>query len=354
MQSGMIQAQLCWELGEKGDFETGLTEWKKLYATYKLPVLLNEKSLKVALAYFAKGDERFAFGFQNGVLTALTVIQSAYGSKYWLFKPEQAPLCFYIAPPNRDCIIDVCSLLQGLPIWALALEINALDEALFPFRTSHLATRIEHKYETASIELPDSLDEYYAKLSPRFQHDLRRRTRKAEAELGAITFSVSKTPNEIPALVDLYADMESAGWKAQTGTAVVREGRQAKFYSEWLNALAEDGNASIFTLKVGDKPAAMRLCAFDLDALYILKVTHNETLKVYGPGALHMQRLIQQIYANGSKLPRKIEYYGKLGESQKHWMTGTRSIRQATIYRSHSLLKLRSFKWLGSTERRAT
>jgi Acetyltransferase (GNAT) domain len=343
----MKQAQLRWELGENGDFETGLAEWKKLHAAYKLPVLINEKSLKVALVNFGKGDERFAFGFQSGVLTVVTVIQSAHSSKYWLFQPEQAPLCFYIAPSDRDIILDLRSLLQALPIWALALEIHALDDVLFPFHASHLANRIEHKYETAFIELPDSLVDYSAKLSARFQHDLRRRTRKAEAELGAISFSVGKTPGEIPALVDLYADMESAGWKAQTGTALVRGGKQAKFYSDWLNALSEDGNAAIFTLNIGDKPAAMRLCVFDHTAMYVLKVSHNEALKVYGPGALHMHRLIQQVYANGSEFPRKIEYYGKLAESQKQWMTGTRSIRQVTAYRSQSLLKLRSFNWFG-------
>jgi hypothetical protein len=353
MQSGKIQAPIRWEFGEKGDFADGLDEWKKLHAIYKLPVLINADSLGIALQHFGIGNERFAFGYQNGSLSVITVLQRSSNGKYRLFQPEQSPLCFYIAPIKRAIFPDLQSLLQSLPIWALALGINVLDEAVFSLHTSYPSSRIAHKYETAFIELPDSSDDYFASLSPRFLHDLRRRTRKAQSELGEVSFCVGEEPSEIPSLIDCYADMESAGWKAQSGTALVRDGSQAKFYTDWLQALAAGGNAVVFTLKIGDEPAAMRLCAFDQYAMYILKVSHNENLKAYGPGALHMHRLIQHVYAESSKLPRKIEYYGRLAESQKHWMTGTRAIRQATTYRSLSLLKLRRFKWLGLTEHQA-
>jgi hypothetical protein len=347
MQSGTTQTEIQWEFSEKGNFEKGLEQWETLHTNYGLPVLINAKSLKIALAHFGKGNERFAFGFQSNALVAITVVQGLSKGKYRLFQPEQVPLCFYLGPKNRDILLDLRSLLQSLPLWVLALGINVLDETVFSFQNSYAASRIANKYETAFIELPDTSDGYLGTLSPRFQHDLRRRTRKAEAEIGEVYFSVCDAPSEIPELVNLYADMESAGWKAQSGTAVVREGQQAKFYSDWLKALAEDGCAAVFSLRIGDQPAAMRLCAFDQDALYILKVSHNENLKAYGPGALHMQRLIQHIYANVSKYPKKIEYYGKLAESQKHWMTGSRFIRQATTYRSQSLLTLLNFNAFG-------
>ncbi len=345
MQSGTQQERLAWNLGEKGAFKNGLEQWGKLHAAHGLPVLTNAVSLKIALAHFGKGDERFAYGSLNGELVSMTVLQSVSKGKYRLFQPEQVPLSFYNGPTTRDIMLDLRALLDSLPIWALALAINVLDERVFSFQSSYLACRIVPKFQTAFIDLSETLAEYVASLSPRFLHDLRRRTRKAEAEVGALSFTLARAPGEMPALVDLYGDMESAGWKSQTGTAVVREGYQAKFYSEWLTALAKEGHAAVFSLNIGDKPAAMRLCAFDKSALYILKVSHNESLKVYGPGALHMNQLIQQIYAQDGLLPKRIEYYGKLAESQKQWMTGSRPIQHATAYRSRALIKILELVW---------
>ena len=63
--------------------------------------------------------------------------------------------------------------------------------------------------------------------------------------------------------------------------------------------------------------------------------------EAYSPGALMLENVIEWCYAPGVNV-RRIEFYGKVSEAHQPWLTETRAMSIASVYRYEWLAKLRA------------
>jgi hypothetical protein len=76
--------------------------------------------------------------------------------------------------------------------------------------------------------------------------------------------------------IDLYSDLESAGWKARAGTALARGNVQWRFYADAMASFCGSGQGRIYVLRFGDEVAAASLVVIAGDTAYLLKTTHTK------------------------------------------------------------------------------
>ena len=94
-----------------------------------------------------------------------------------------------------------------------------------------------------------------------------------------------------------YGRLESAGWKAQGGTAIHPDNAQGRFYRAMLEGFCRRGAASVIRYWFDDKVVAMNLCIEGHGSLIVLKTTYDESVPShYSPAFLMREETCQQMF----------------------------------------------------------
>jgi CelD/BcsL family acetyltransferase involved in cellulose biosynthesis len=111
-----------------------------------------------------------------------------------------------------------------------------------------------------------------------------RRQRNRLGELGAVSFHVARTPNEVAAAAEIFLELEASGWKAQRGTALLQDVGDAAFVRRATTELAETGNCEIVTLRAGDTPVAAGIVLRHQNRAFFFKLGVDERFAKLSPG----------------------------------------------------------------------
>jgi hypothetical protein len=111
-----------------------------------------------------------------------------------------------------------------------------------------------------------------------------RRQRHRLAEHGAVTFNVSRTPEEVVPAVETFLALEASGWKARRGTALIQDEGDARFIRRASVALAERGQCEIVTLRAGPTPVAAAIVLRHQDRAFYFKLGVDERFAKLSPG----------------------------------------------------------------------
>lgn len=124
---------------------------------------------------------------------------------------------------------------------------------------------------------------YFARaLSGKKRKELRRQRNRLE-DNGALTFSLSSTP-ETPDALGEFLVLEAAGWKGTRGTAVRCDPATERFFVDAILGLAATGQASIARLRQADRLIAAGVVLKSGRGAWFLKIAYDETLAQYSPG----------------------------------------------------------------------
>ena len=115
--------------------------------------------------------------------------------------------------------------------------------------------------------------------------------------------------------------LEAAGWKGQSGTAIVSRPETWRFYARVARAASDAG-----TLRLGQLRLDGRLIAFELEiehggSLYDLKSSYDEELRKYAPGTLVALECLA--YAHLRRL-RTYEFLGTEYPWKRTWTSALR------------------------------
>ncbi|MCA9130499.1 MAG: GNAT family N-acetyltransferase, partial [Planctomycetales bacterium] len=143
---------------------------------------------------------------------------------------------------------------------------------------------------------------------------------------------------DMPNAIARYGTLEAQGWKAQEGTAIHPENAQGRFYTELLQDLAAQGEASVYEYLFGDQTVAVNLCVQRGSTLTILKTTYDESIKVYSPAFLLNQDMMQDLFAK--QQIKRLEYYGSLMEWHTRWTENRRTLYHLTTFRNGVVKRL--------------
>jgi hypothetical protein len=124
--------------------------------------------------------------------------------------------------------------------------------------------------------------------SPRRRREHERLLRRLSS-IGAVTITEARSPAEVRDGLELFLALEASGWKAERGTALLCDTRDATFHRMMARALAADGRISVPLVEAGGRIAAAGIVLRSGGQGWFVKMTHDEGLRAMAPGAILTQ-----------------------------------------------------------------
>jgi CelD/BcsL family acetyltransferase involved in cellulose biosynthesis len=318
-----------WTLTPASSFMEHAAQWDALQTSNVAAPMLLADFAAALLAEFGNGDELLA------TCAGAMAIVRPHGKGSWAtFQPAQAPLGLWIERPGLDRAAAMASLLRALPGCALVLGLTQLDPLLAPAP----ADAIDY-IQTARITVAGSFDDYWAGRGKNLRSNLKKQRTKLAADGVTLRLQVSTDAADMADAVRDFGRLESAGWKAQAGTAVHLDNAQGRFYARMLAAFAAHGAASVYRYWFGEQLVAMDLCIRQGDCIVVLKTTYDESVpKTFSPALLMREDAVRALFDDGGTA--RIEFYGKVMEWHTRWTEEVRTLYHVNLYRWAALRRL--------------
>ncbi len=278
------------------------------------------------LRHFGEGTEHLCVLEVDGVVEAMCVLQPSSRWQWTTFRPPQAQVgCLLLADQGA-----LAGLLESLPGWVVALDLMCVDPRVSGQLTAPSPSFQRHHAQTMTVVM-HGYSEYLANRSGKLRNNLRRYAKKIDADGQSIRYEVITDPTEVGSAVVRYAQLESRGWKAASGTALDPSGDQIRFYAGLLVAAAQRRESSVHEMWIGSTLAASRLALRSEHMTVMLKTTYDETLARYAPGRLLLAEALRVMADRGKG--HAVEFYTDASADQLAWATDSRSIYDMRLYR---------------------
>ena len=157
----------------------------------------------------------------------------------------------------------------------------------------------------------------------------RQRNRLAREEVHTELFII-KDIDSIHGAVKAYGELESAGWKNESNTAIHIDNSQGQFYEKTLTSFARSGNACIFQYHYNGELVATDFCIVGGGSFIILKTTYDESITTSSPAMLMREDAFNHIFSE--QLAERIEFYGKVMDWHKRWAEDIRTMYHINKY----------------------
>lgn len=318
-----------WTVTPAANFPAHAARWDALQGCHVAAPMLQADFVAALLDAFGTGDALLA------LCDDAMAIVVPHGRGSWAtFQPAQAPLGLWIARPGLDQAAAMASLLRALPGVGLVLGLTQLDPLLSPAPDDAI-----DYIQTARITVAGSFDDYWAGRGKNLRANLKKQRAKLAADGIDVRLAISTEPGAMMDAVADFGRLESAGWKAQAGTAVHLDNAQGHFYSRMLAAFAARGAASVYRYWFGEQLVAMDLCIRQGDCIVVLKTAYDEHVpKTYSPALLMREEAVRGLFdAPGTA---RIEFYGKVMEWHTRWTEEVRTLYHVNLYRWTALRRL--------------
>lgn len=197
-----------------------------------------------------------------------------------------ADLTDYHSPlGSSDALCDLLpDLAAGTSIELDSLPEEAATDVVAALTRGGLTPAIEEHAVTAVLELPSSFDDYLAGIGKKERHELRRKRRRFDAEIGPGSIERRTGPEAVDLFVSLHR--KAAGEK---GTFMSDQ------MAEFFLGLHNDGGAVIDVLVDGDGNPASAIVSFEDDqGFYLYNSAFNPDLRNLSPGNVVLSHLIER------------------------------------------------------------
>jgi CelD/BcsL family acetyltransferase involved in cellulose biosynthesis len=166
------------------------------------------------------------------------------------------------------------------------------------------------------------------RLTAKAARNLRRHQRRLE-ELGLVEFDVSDAAGHLGPLLDEGFRLETSGWKAARGTAIVSSAVTRGFYSD-VARWARDARAlRLGFLRLDGRAIAFAFGLCDGSALYVLKSGYDPAHGRHAPAKLLFRHLLARTAAEG---PARLEFLGADEPWKREWTHDCHERLQVRIY----------------------
>lgn len=320
-----------WQVLKSDRFSEHAAAWDALQRASSDTPFLESTFLEPLLEVFGGGDERLALCHEDGQLRAAALLRPLGKGRWETFQPSQLPLGPWIAARPDDAGQRLTGLLRALPGFPLTLGLTQLDPKLTtrPEGTGTVATM--DYVSTSWVDIDGSFDAYWDGRGKNLRQNTRKQRNKLQTENTETTLECVTDPDEVPAAIADYALLEGAGWKADTGTAILPDNAQGRFYIRMLQRFCALGRGRLYRYRFGDKVVAMDLCIDSGETVVILKTAYDESYRQVSPSTLMRQDQFRAWWDEGRY--RRIEFYGKTLEWHTRWTEHSRVLYHATGYR---------------------
>lgn len=225
-------------------------------------------------------------------------------------------------------------LQQRVDQWDL-LEFHQQDRnsplaALAPHwsrRQYRLASWECHENATIRMRWP-TLAEYYAELSANLRSTLARQTRRL-TETGRTEVVSTRDPACLPALFELYLDLESRSWKARAGAGVTRSALR----EDYMRALLANPRILGIDLKIlllDGQPISGIMTGTFAGNRYLLQLAYDASLARLGPGSPMLALCMRDSILEGN---REFNLLNGFATYKSRWLADVTPTRVMQVYR---------------------
>lgn len=320
------------------EFPDVATAWDGINREHDSHPLLESRFVATALEHLGGGAERIAVCGPPQDPDAIAILAPARLGAWTTFQPSQAPLGAMIQRPGVATADLAKDLFAGLPVSCQILSLTQQDPDITP-RPAPLPTLRTLDYiETARISVDKDFDDYWASRGKNLRHNMKRQRNRLEREGVELRLEVLSQPAQMRDGVRSYGELESAGWKAEGGTAIHLDNEQGRLYAALLEDYAGTGNARIYRYYYNDTLSAVDLCILNENALVILKTTYDESITTSSPALLMRRAYFPAVFDR--REVRRIEFYGKVMDWHTKWSDEIRTLYHVNAYRNALAAKL--------------
>ena len=329
-----------WTLHPAAAFDTHATDWQRLNVAGPDSPVLHPDFVAPLVKTFAGPRTRLAVGTGGHAPRAMLLLVRTGAMGWSTFQPSQAPIGLTVADPTLQRRGLWQELLRVLPGAPLTLSITQQDPEFSPRPSDSGTLRTLDYIDTARIVVDGSFDAYWKSRGRNLRHNIdRQRHRLAREGIRLRLETLSNCADMTRAIAD-YGRLESAGWKAQKGTAITADNDQGRFYHTMLQNFAARGEARVDRLFYGDRLVACDLSLWRKGTLVVLKTTYDQTQTTSSP-ALQMRYLVfQEVFAHPEA--RVIEFYGRVMDWHLKLSDDIRTLYHVTCARWPVLWSIRS------------
>ncbi|MGI9024508.1 MAG: GNAT family N-acetyltransferase [Burkholderiaceae bacterium] len=326
-----------WKVLPASAFGAIASQWDALNdAGFRSPVLHSD-FVSPLLTHFGDGREHIALleGRGDGTvgLRRAVIVSRTNAFVHDSFQPSQAPIGLWLQDdgsrglPATD---EMRALAASLGATTAIVGINQLDPEHVARRDDEGQTTSDY-IATARVTIVGSFDDYWAARGKNLRSNMKKQHNKLDAEGVELRFDCLTDSASVAAAIVDYGRLESAGWKASSGTAVAADNAQGRFYREVFERFSARGAGRIYRCFYGDRLAAMDLCIQHAGVMVILKTAFDETIRGTSPAFLMRHDYLPAIFANHSL--DRVEFYGRVMDWHTKWTDEVRTLYHATTYR---------------------
>jgi hypothetical protein len=294
------------------------------------------------LAEFGRGREWLAVCRDRDAISAMTILSRRSTGVWETFQPSQLPLGPWLVRTGQDPLAVARALLKGLPGFALQLGITQLDPRMYDRPAGGNDVTTLDYVQTAAVSIDGTFDDYWGCRGKNLRANMRKQRNRLQADGIETRFEVLTRPDDVAGAIESYGRLESAGWKAATGTAIARDNAQGRFYRAMLENFCSIGRGTIYRFCFGDRVVAMDLCIEGRGEQVVLKTTYDETITNLSPAFLLREEELRQHF--GEKRIGRVEFFGKVMDWHLQWTRDTRMLYHANVNRFPRLARLRA-RW---------
>jgi hypothetical protein len=319
-----------WQLFPIEMFDKYRLDWDELNSSNSGTPLLDSRFVSALIEQFGTGDEKLVIGISDVGSCCMAIITKASLGVWHTFQPSQAPIGCWVQEAGMPIELLGASLLKVLPGFSLVLGITQQDPGLLPRpQSSGQAETIDY-ITTARVPVAGSFENFWSKRGKNLRQNLRRQRNRLNREEVEIDLLTIAEPQLMYDMVKQYGDLESAGWKSESNTAIHIDNSQGRFYAKILKEFAATNQAIVFQYHYDNKLVATDLCIIGGGCLIILKTTYDESITTSSPAMLMREESFNYIFSRN--LVDKIEFYGKLMEWHKKWADDIRDMYHINFY----------------------
>lgn len=330
---------MSWSLTPAREFAAYAAAWHALNRETVASPLLEPAFVQPLITEFGSGAEWLAVYRRGERILAMALLRQRKFGAWETFQPSQQPLGMWLHHPDAPLPQLMDELLRALPGMPLVLGLTQCDPWLMPRPDDSAQLGTGDYIRTARITVAGTFEEYWAARGKNLRNNLKKQRAKLAKEGIALRMSVVRAPADMAQAVADYGRLESAGWKAQGGTAIHPDNEQGRFYRAMLENFAQRGEASVYRYWFDEQLVAMNLCIEGGGAKIVLKTTYDESISSqYSPAFLMREEACHQLFQD--RLFERMEFYGKVMEWHLRWTEEVRTMYHVTHYRWPALKSL--------------
>lgn len=322
---------MTWHTFPIARFAEFANDWDTLQRRSTNTPFLEAAFLQPLLDEFKIGDEHLALHRGPDCWDAAAIVRPVSRGRWQTFQPSQLPLGPWVTPLGGDLQTVMHDLLVALPGIALSLGVTQLDPRLQPTPIRTPGMQVLDYIKSSFVDVTGSFDEYWEMRGKNLRQNTRKQRNKLQAEGIELQIDCVTSPADVASAMIEYGALESAGWKAESGTAIQPDNAQGRFYTRMLVNFCAMGRGRIYRYRFGEKVVAMDLCIDNGPLVVVLKTAYDESFKQVSPSTLMRQDQFRMWWHEGRY--QRIEFYGKTLDWHTRWTSTERTLYHATTYR---------------------